>query len=414
MPILTYGINHKSAPIEIREKIAYDPTRTCETLQELLHKQSVNEAILLSTCNRTEIYTTSQFRDPIQQWLISKHNHPKFDISSFCYDYHGIDAVRHLLRVASGLDSMVLGEPQILGQVKEAYRLACEMGTAGKQLQHLFQTIFAASKQIRYSTDIGKNSVSMAYAIVQLAKKIFNKLERCKILLIGAGQIIELIATYLKSCGIQKMVIANRSFEKAYQLAHNFQAQAIGIADIPIYLKESDIIISATASPLPIIGKGMMESALKAKRRKPRFMVDLAVPRDIEPEIAELEDVYLYNLDDLQHVLNENLKNREQAAKQAEEMIDIQATHYMRMLRILDAKDMIRGYRQQLETLRDKELIKAREKLQRGHDPEMVLQYLGHNLVNKIMHNPTIKIKKAAYNERLDMLLMAKDLFDVE
>ena len=412
MPILTYGINHKSAPLEIREKIAYNPMRAAETLRELLHKKSVNEAVLISTCNRVEIYTTPQYQEIIKDWLISQHRQENLDISTFCYSYQGIEAIQHLLRVASGLDSMVVGEPQILGQVKESYRIACESGTVGKQLQYLFPSIFSISKQIRHQTNIGKNPVSMAYAIIHLAKKIFSKLERCNVLLVGAGQIMEMIITYLGTCGIKNITIANRSLEKALSLAKECQGRAINFSEIPVYLKEADIVITATASSLPIIGKGMVESAIKYKKRRPLFMVDLAVPRDIEPEVGNLEDIYLFNIDDLKNVIANNLKDRDEAAQQAENLIKMQAEHYMRKLHILEAKDIIQNYRFQLEALHDQELKKALEKIQQGGDPQVVVKYLARNLINKVMHKPTVKLRKAAYQEQVGILLLAKELFE--
>lgn len=412
MPIIAYGINHKSAPIEIRERMIYDPTQASAALQKLSSEHSVNEAVLISTCNRTEIYTLPEHQHTIYHWLTE--NHPSnFDISTFCYQYQGLAAIRHLLRVSSGLDSMVLGEPQIFGQVKQAFQIACESGTVGQQLKHLFPAIFSASKQIRHKTAIGKSPVSMAYAILQLARRIFSRVERCHILFIGTGHMIELAATYLASAGVQKFTVASRTREKAQSLAATLSAQGIALSDIPQALKEADIVISATASQLPIIGKGMVENVLRSRKHRPLLMVDLAVPRDIEAEIAGLGDVYLYNLDDLQHIIAENLKNRAEAAKQAEAMVEIQAQHYMRQLRILDAKEMILNYRQGLEKIRDQELLKALQQLQLGHEASDIIKIFAHNLVNKIMHGPTLKLRQAAYNEQMDLLLLAKNLLEI-
>lgn len=413
MPLLTYGINHHSAPIEVRECIAFDPTRTRQALNDLIQLPAVNEVVLLSTCNRTELYTVTNNAEIVKFWLMNQHALKHQDIATYYYHYEEIDAVRHALRVASGLDSMVLGEPQILGQMKQAFHLACEIGAAGKQLKHLFPAIFSASKQIRYKTEISKNPISMAYATVLLAKRIFTRLDKHQVLLIGAGEMIELIATYLQDCGVHQMIFANRTIEKASHLSEQFNGTPIRIGDIPTHLPSTDIVITATASQLPIIGKGMIESLLKQKKRRPIFMVDLAVPRDIEPEVGELEDVYLYNIDHLQTIIQKNLKNREEAAKQAEAMAEIQANHYIRQLRILDASDMIRAYREQLETLRDKELIKAKTELKKGQDPQSILEFMAHNLINKIMHQPTIKLRQAAYNEQIELLLLAKEFFNL-
>lgn len=413
MSFLAYGINHRTAPIAIRERIAFNPKGVSNILRAWAEREAVNEAVLLSTCNRTEIYTISEFKQKIQCWLHSQVSRQEVEIASFCYLYEGIDAVRHLMRVASGLDSMVLGEAQILSQVKQAYFLAHETGTIGKQLQHLFPAVFSASKQIRSKTTIGKNPISISYATVQLIKRIFSKINRCQVLLIGAGSIIELIATYLYECGVKKIMIANRTPEKAQLLSEQFNGHAIRITDIPAYLKDVDIVVSATMSQLPILGKGMIESALKYKKRRPLFMADLAVPRDIEPEAGMLEDVYLYNIDDLQSVIAQNLKNREEAAKQAEAMVEMRALNYIRQRQVLNASNIIRDYRKKVEDIRTQEVAKAIDQLQRGQYPPTILNNLSYNLINKIMHVPTVKLRQAAYNEQNEILILAKELFEL-
>ena len=413
MPLLAYGINHKTAPISVREKWSFNPAQTPDVLRELQKFTAVNEAVLLSTCNRTEIYTVQENYSGIEQWLSHHPSMKQFDLTPYHYHYEGFEAVRHLIRVATGLDSMVLGEPQILGQIKQAYQLACETGTVGERLQHIFPAIFAASKVIRSNTEIGNNSVSLAYVIIQLAKRIFSSLKKCRVLLVGAGEIMELVATHLNSHGIHQIIVANRHVENAKRIADAFHGRAIRIGDIPAYIKDVDIVITGTASQLPILGKGMMESALKFKRSRPIFMVDLAVPRDIEPEVAQLEDIYLYNIDDLQSLIAQNMKNRESAAKHAEAMAEIQAEHYLRQLRILDSTDIITRYREQMECLRDQECQKALEQLQRGQNSEETLRNMARNLTNKMMHQPTTKLRKAAYDDRVDILLLAKELFEL-
>lgn len=410
MPVLAYGINHKTTPLDIREQLAITPNLTSSILQQLSHEQAVNEAVILSTCNRTEIYTTVENQTGIEQWL--NHSHAQqIDLNNYLYQYNGIEAVKHIMRVASGLDSMVMGEPQILGQMKQAYSVAQDAGCVGKQMQQLFPAIFAACKMVRSKTTIGHSAVSFAYATMQLAKQIFSQPAKCQVLLIGAGETIELVAAHLHNMGITKIIVANRTVDKAKLLADQYQAQAVRIGDIPSLLSDTDIVVTATASQLPIVGKGMVESALKLKKRRPIFMVDLAMPRDIEPEVNELEDIYLYNIDDLQNVINQNLQNRQEAARQAEAIIDMQADHYMRQLRVLGASDVIRHYRQQIETTRETELQKALTQLRKGGDPEQVISSLSRQLTNKIMHKPTIRLREAAYDERLDVLLAAKELF---
>lgn len=414
MYLMAYGINHKSAPLSVREQLAFHPEQTPEMLHALITREAVNEAVLLSTCNRTEIYTASSHgNSAVKEWLSKQPRLSNQEISTFCYQHQGIDMVRHLMRVASGLDSMVLGEPQILGQIKQAYTIACDAGTVGGRLKHLFPAVFAASKQVRTQTAIGGNPVSIAYAVVQLAKRIFSDLEKCKILLVGAGETIELVATHLHGQGAKQLIIANRTIERARKLSDQFQAHPIRIGDVPAYLTDIDIVITATASQLPILGKGTMESVLRQRKRRPIFMADLAVPRDIEPEVGELEDIYLYNIDNVQSIVSQNLKNREEAAKQAETMIEMQATHYMSQLRVMNASDMIRKFRAQVEEVRDKELKKALDHLHRSNNPQAALASLAHNLTNKIMHQPTVKLREAAYYEQLDLLLLMKDLFDL-
>jgi len=415
MSILTYGINYKTAPLALREQIAFDAEQTVVALNDLTQHHAVNEAVLLTTCHRTEIYASATNPAVIQQWLAGQQlmSRRHQDVTPYCYQYQDIDTVRHLMRVACGLDSMVLGEPQILGQLKLAYDIANQVGTVGDRLKRLFPVVFATSKSIRYQTDIGKNPITIAYAVVQLAKRIFSNINTCKVLLIGAGEIMALVATYLTDCQVKKVIVANRTLAKAYRLAHQVNGHAIRMGDIPATLSQVDIVISATASQVPILGKGMLESALKTKKRRLMLIADLAIPRDVEPEVENLEDVYLYNIDDLQSIIQQNLKNRQAAAKQAEALIEIQALHYMRQLRILNASDTITGLRNKIETLRHQALLKATQQLQNGKDPQAVIQQLSRSLTNKFLHQPTLKLREAAYDERVDVLKLIKDLFDL-
>ena len=411
--ILTYGINYKSAPLALREKLSFNAEQTPQALQTLSQIPAVNEAVILSTCNRTEVISTLKDPTIILKWLTQQRKLNEPDITPYCYHYHDADAVRHLMRVACGLDSMVLGENQILKQFKQAYLLAHQAGTVGYQFNKLFPAVFSASKLVRHQTAIGQSAVSVAYATLQLAKRIYSRMQNCKVLLIGAGDTIELVATHLKGSGVTQITVANRTLARANLIAQQVNGYAIRISDIPAYLPQIDIIITATASQLPILGKGLVESALKQKKRRPLFIADLAVPRDVEPEVADLEDVYLYNIDDLQMIIETHLKHRSEAAKQAEEMIEMQASHYIQKLRILDASDMICCYRDKISNIRDAELAKARQQLQRGTSPDIVLATLAHNLTNKVMHQPTTKLRQAAYDDRLDLLLLAKELFDL-
>ncbi|MFJ2466449.1 glutamyl-tRNA reductase, partial [Pseudomonas sp. NPDC087615] len=322
--------------------------------------------------------------------------------------------VRHMMRVASGLDSLVLGEPQILGQMKSAYAVAREAGTIGPLLGRLFQATFNAAKQVRTDTAIGENPVSVAFAAVSLAKQIFSDLQRSQALLIGAGETITLVARHLHELGVRRIVVANRTLERASLLAEQFGAHAVLLSDIPAELVRSDIVISSTASQLPILGKGAVESALKLRKHKPIFMVDIAVPRDIEPEVGELDDVYLYSVDDLHEVVAENLKSRQGAAQAAEEMVSVGADDFMVRLRELAAVDVLKAYRQQSERLRDEELQKALRLLANGGNAEEVLGQLARGLTNKLLHAPSVQLKKLSAEGRLDALAMAQELFALE
>ncbi len=414
MALLTYGINHKSAALELREQLSFQTENIPMALQDLKTRYAVNEAVLLSTCNRTELYVDCADPNSVAKWLAEHRQVNTQHLNSHSYAHHDFNAIRHIMRVASGLDSMVLGEPQILGQMKEAYALAQQAGTVGPQFHKLFPSIFSTSKTIRTQTSIGAHPVSIAYAIVQLAKRIFSDLKNARVLLIGSGETIELAATHLFNNGIQSLTIANRSFERAQQLAQKYPAKIISLSDIPNQLKEVDLLITATSSPLPILGKGMVESALKSRKHRPILMADLAVPRDIEPEVGQLEDIYLYNIDDLNSVISQNLKSRESAAEEAENIISLQTAHYLQELRIHNASNLIQSYRKKMQQLSESELEKAMHQLHQQQDPERVLKELAHNICNKMMHQPTIKIREAAYEGDFDLLNYSKILLDLE
>ncbi|MDH5258288.1 MAG: glutamyl-tRNA reductase, partial [Gammaproteobacteria bacterium] len=361
MALLAFGINHKTAPVDIREKVAFAPDRLQDACKELVAIGDVSEVAILSTCNRTELYCCVNDIDSagIESWFSNYHHLNAEDIAPYIFKYPDRDAVRHLLRVASGLDSLVLGEPQILGQVKTAYRDATSAGTVGTILNKLCQHTFNAAKQVRTDTAIGESAVSVAYAAVSLSKQIFSSFEKHTALLIGAGETIELAARHLKESNIGSIIIANRTVERAHTLAEEVGGFAISLTDIPEHLPKADIIISSTASPLPILGKGSVERAIKIRKHKPVLMVDIAVPRDIEAEVAELADVYLYTVDDLKEIIEEGLKTRREAAEQAEDIIDNQVVAFMGWLRAQSAITVIQDYRRNMNELRESELEKA-------------------------------------------------------
>lgn len=417
MPLLALGINHKTAPVDLREKVSFSPDSLPRALKDLTERPRVSEAAIVSTCNRTEIVCTVEddtAANSVVDWFHHFHQIPREQLEPYVYAHPDQFAVRHLLRVACGLDSMILGEPQILGQIKSAYLTAVDAGTVGTLLGRLFQHTFAVAKQVRTDTAIGSSPVSVAFAAVSLAKQFFAKLSDHTVLLIGAGETIELAARHLRENGIGQMIIANRTVEKAHVLAQEFGAYGIGLSELASHLPEADLVIASTASQLPILGKGAIERAIKARKRKPVLMIDIAVPRDIEPEAGELEDVYLYTVDDLHDIIAEGLRSRQEAALQAEEMIDAQVQQFMGWLRSLDAVAMIRAYREQAESIRDAELEKARRMISRGVSAEEALLQLARALTNKLIHQPTAEMRQAGFEGRNEILDAARILFDLK
>ncbi len=415
MGLLALGINHKTASLELREKVAFTPERLEAALREACANAGVQELAILSTCNRTEFYgqVPENGGDALLSWLSQYQQLPLSDISASLYRHEGEAAVRHMMRVAAGLDSMVLGEPQILGQVKTAYGQAAAAGTLGPELERLFQSTFATAKQVRTDTAIGANPVSVGYAAVMLARQIFSELRDSEALLIGAGEMIELVGKHLFEQGVTKITVANRTLARGQALAQQFGARAITLEDIPDALVHADIVISSTAAPLPILGKGMVERALKKRRHKPIFMVDIAVPRDIEPEVADLQDVYLYTVDDLHSVIDDNMRSRQEAAREAEIIVTTCAQQFMHHKREQGALSIMTAYRQQADVVREQELAKAISGLKKGDDPAAVLERLSRQLMNKMLHAPTIAMKKAAAAGEQDKLDWASDLLGV-
>ncbi len=415
MSLVALGINHRTAPVEIREKVAFGGEHIADALRDLAALPSVYEAAILSTCNRTEIYCALQDDgfEVLTDWLAGFHRLDPARIHPHLYSFPNDDAVRHLLRVAGGLDSMILGEPQILGQMKEAYQLAGDTGTLAAVLSRLFQHTFSVAKQIRTDTAIGESPVSVAFAAVSLARQIFSGLHQHTALLIGAGDTIELTARHLSDQKLGRMVVANRTQERAHCLAASFNGYGISLDEIPAHLSEADIVISATGSSEPILNKGMVKAALRTRKHRPVLMVDIAVPRDIDPSVAELEDVYLYTVDDLQEVIRENLKSRQQAALQAEEIIDVQVERFMAWLRSKGAVPTIRDYRQQAEQHRDEVLQKARQILAKGKDPEQALEFLAHTLTNKLIHVPSVQIRAAAECGNTELVQAAREILNL-
>lgn len=416
MQLLALGLNHDTASIELREKAAFGPERIYDALSDLTSSGCANEAAILSTCNRTEIYCGHgdvMDYDQIVKWLSSYSGSRVNELAKSVYRHPGEAAVKHAFRVASGLDSMVLGEPQILGQMKTAFHTATEAGTAGKVLNRLFQHTFSVAKQVRTDTAIGENAVSVAYAGVSLAKRVFASLSEQTALLIGAGETIELVARHLKRGDVGHIIIANRSVDKAQKLADEFGCEAIGLSEIPDRLKDADILVSSTSSTLPILGKGAVEDALSLRKHKPMFILDLAVPRDVEAAVAKLRDVYLYTVDDLRSVIDENREMRLRAAHQAEEIIDLQVVRFMRWVRSLESVPVIARFREEMHEISKIEAQKALKKLRGGGDAEKIVEQLARDLTNKFVHKPSQAIRQADMDGDRTLLSATKKLFDL-
>ncbi len=416
MPLFTLGINHNTAPVEIRERMSFNPQQVPDALAELHALPEVEEAVLLSTCNRTELYCAVHDggADRVVEWLARSRTPDDPEVRDRFYRFQELDAVRHLLRVASGLDSMVLGEPQILGQIKQAYDAAREMRAVGPTLHRLFQHGFSVAKLVRTDTGIGENPVSVAFAAVNLAKHIFADFDRLTALLIGAGETIELAARHLHEQGTGRMVIANRTVERAHRLASQFGGYAISLPEIPAHLGEADIIISSTASADAVLTRETVAQALAGRKHRPVFMVDIAVPRDIEPAVAELEDVYLYTIDDISTVVESNKQARRKAAEQAERLIELEVKHFEASLRSLGAVPTIRALREHGESLREQTMERAQKMLVSGHSPEEVMNYLATTLTNRLLHAPTARLREAAKSGEAEIIAAAQRLFDLE
>lgn len=418
MHLVSYGINHTTAPVDVREHYAFNEAALPGALKQLMQLDAVVEAVILSTCNRTEIYChiDDDYDSDIIAWLHDYHQQPAGALNSYLYEYHDTDVIRHLFRVACGLDSMVLGEPQILGQLKSAYSQAVNLNAPGKLLGRLFQYAFAVAKQVRTDTAIGNSPVSVAFAAVSLAKQIFSDLRESTALLIGAGETVELVARHLRDNQIKNIIIANRTVERAHHLASQVNGYAISLSEMPAHLAEADIVVSSTASQLPILGKGTVETALKQRKRKPIFMVDIAVPRDIESEVAQLDDIYLYCVDDLQDIIEENLQSRRDAADQAEEIIETQVDHFTGWLRSRDAVPVIRAIRADAHTHSHLVTQKALRQLDQGLPPEQVLTEMARALSNKILHEPSRQLRQSAFDndEENPLIAAAHHLFNIK
>jgi len=413
MHLFTLGVNHTTAPLSIREHVAFHSESLGQALHDLVAHRPVKEAAILSTCNRTELYCNTDEPQAALDWLAQYHRLQPGAIQPYSYTLPSGEAARHAFRVASGLDSMVLGEPQILGQMKQAVKIAEHAGTMGTLLHKLFQRTFAVAKEVRTTTDIGASSVSMAAASVKLAQRIFGDLKPLKVLFIGAGEMIELCAEHFAAQRPAAITVANRTLERGTALASRFGGKAIMLADLPDQLSDYDIVVTCTASQLPIVGLGMVERAVKARKHRPMFMVDLAVPRDVETEVAELDDVFLYTVDDLAQIVQEGLGNRQQAATEAEAIIEVRVENFLHWLQTREAVPTIRALRDQAERVRRHEVEKALKLLARGEDPQHVLEQFSNTLTNKFLHAPSHALNTTSGDDRESLESLLRQLYQI-
>ncbi len=418
MQLYVIGVNHTTAPVQIREHVAFNSEHLGSALRELT-AQHATEAAILSTCNRTELYCYTDNPEKPISWLSHYHKLDAQHIQPYLYTLPQNEAVKHAFRVASGLDSMVLGEPQILGQFKQSVKIAQDAGTLGTLLHKLFQRTFEVAKEVRTNTEIGANSISMSAAAVKLAQRIFGDIKNQKILFIGAGEMISLCADHFAAQKPKSVVIANRTIARGEALAQklqaqNIHAQAIYLHDLPARFAEFDIVVTCTASQLPMIGLGMVESAIKARKHRPIFMVDLAVPRDIEAEVAQLDDVFLYTVDDLAQVVSEGLSNRQEAAVNAEMIVAARVENFMHWLKKRDSVPTIVALREQAEIVRKAEFEKALKLMQKGESPEKALEALSNALTNKFLHAPSHALNLAHGDEHEKLEIILKQLYQIK
>jgi glutamyl-tRNA reductase len=414
MQLFALGINHLTAPLAVREQVVFHSERLVEALRELVDHRPVKEAAIISTCNRTEVYCNTESPRVAMEWMAGYHSLKPQQIEPYIYTLPQEKAVKHAFRVASGLDSMVLGEPQILGQFKQAVRTAQAAGTLGLVLNKLFQRTFAVAKTVRSETEIGAATVSMASAAVGLAQRIYPSIAEQNVLFIGAGEMIELTATHFAAQHPRRITFANRTLERAQALADRFLGRAITLNELPSQLATHDIIVSSTASTLPIIGKGLTESALRARKHRPMLMYDLAVPRDIEGEVAALDDVFLYTVDDLGKIARDGMDVRSNAVAQAEVIIENQVTDFMHWLGNRELVPAIRALRDSAERARRHEMERALRRLAKGDDPKAVLETLSHALAAKLTHAPTHALSHAREEEREQLAQLLSRLYQIQ
>jgi len=414
MNLIACGINHKTASLNIREKVSFSPEKTVSILHSLVQSNHASEAVLLSTCNRTELYCRASSHEPIVQQLAYHSGLEQKAFEPCSYVHYGTHAVSHAMRVASGLDSMMPGESQILGQLKKAVNLAESQGICCRELKRLFRHVFFAAKTIRTTAKLGVKPLSFAHVVTFLTKRIFANLNTLNILLVGSGEPILQMAKYFYTQKVNQIWISNRTLSKAKQLSQSVNAATIDFAQMPHYISQADIVVCATASPIPILGKGAIERALKLRKHRPMLLIDLGVPRNIEEEVCELEDIYLYTLDHLQDIVAENFSDRIQAAKAAEKIVDIEVARFTKHLRSLEAVDAIKSFRTKIDELQQQELAWALKKLTAGTPPEEILAQMSKRLANKFMHEPSMRLRQASAEGQFEVLEYMQRLFGLQ
>lgn len=413
MSIFVIGINHKTASVTVREKAYFALDKLSLYLQDLLNRGLAHEAVLISTCNRSELYCDADNLEVVRDWFCAQTSLPMSELDPLLYTYQDADAVAHIMQVACGLDSMIVGEPQILGQLKEAFSESCTAGAVGALFHRLFQQVFSTAKEIRTSTSIGACPVSVASAAVNFVGR-FMPLAKAKVVLIGAGDTTDLLLRYLHSHLDKPVTLINRSIEKAEELAARFGGKAIGFDGIADVLTGADIVFSATGSAVPVVTKALMQEVMQARAAKPMLLVDVAVPRDIDPAVAELDQVSLYCIDDLKMIIETNRRGREHAADKARELITDRSIEFVNSLKSIDkVTHTIRAYRSQIEDICDAELMKARQQLAMGGDPILVLDNFARAFTKKLMHAPSVQLRQAGEEGRFELLRFAKQLFAI-
>ena len=410
--IAVLSISHQLAPVEIREKVAFASSELPTAISNLLSQSDIKACVIFSTCNRSEIYVShnsKNIRDVLLKFLATTHAIDHLSLVEYVSFFENIDALSHISKVACGLESLVLGEPQILGQLKDAYQVSKAQGALDKVLEKLFQHVFKTAKKVRTDTNIGSSPISVAYCAVKLSEKIFTNLENQTVLLIGAGEMIELSAQHLSKRGVKDMIFANRTLENAQPIAINHNAEAIALKSLSENLHRADIVISSTAAPIPIIGKGLIETVLLQRKHQPMLLIDLAIPRDIEPEVNQLEDVFLYTVDDLQQIANSNLEERLKEKVDAEKIIDLSSIEFMEWINNIPNEEVIKNYRRQANLLKDELLQTAIMKLKSGSSPDLVVEELADKLTNKLLHQSLEKIKKPSKSLYSSKVIADKD-----